>query len=225
LESWPVTAGPALGAEEFAAAITALSPEPLAAASVDALFRHYLELLLWNRRLALIGPGTEGEILVRHYGEALSALPLLPPAARVGLDVGSGAGFPGLVIAAARPQVEMTLAESRVKKWSFLSTAARKAALPCHCLNVRVTSPLPAGIPESLDFITVRALKLDREVLGALASRLSQGGRVLLWVGELDPELPPELAPVASLKLAGGQRRRVLALRLAGPITRESVHP
>jgi 16S rRNA (guanine(527)-N(7))-methyltransferase RsmG len=211
-----------LSAQEFSAGITPLSPEPLLPGLLAALYRHYLELVLWNQRLALIGPGTEGEILERHYGEALAALPLLPTGAEYALDIGSGAGFPGLVIAAARPSLKMTLAEVREKKWSFLVTAARKAPLPCRCLNVRVASPLPAGIPESLDLVTVRALKLEPAVLAALTSRLAPGGRILLWVGDRDPELPPGLEPSASLKLAGGQRRRILALRAASPMILES---
>ncbi|HSU83456.1 MAG TPA: RsmG family class I SAM-dependent methyltransferase, partial [Thermoanaerobaculia bacterium] len=201
----------------FAEGLRRLSPEPLDERAIDALYAHYKELALWNRRMSLIGPGTAGEILARHYGESLAALPLLPVDARRGLDLGSGAGFPGIVLAAARPGLEMTLVEARERKWAFLSAAARKAALPCRCLDVRVQLPLPAGLPESIDVITSRALRLDPEVWGALASRLDANGRVLLWVGEHDPELPPDLTACGSLPLAGSEKRRVLALRLASP--------
>ncbi|HEX7181749.1 MAG TPA: RsmG family class I SAM-dependent methyltransferase [Thermoanaerobaculia bacterium] len=204
---------PQISRSDFAAEIAALSPEPLADPSVDALHAHYQELSRWNRRLSLIGPGTAGEILARHYGEALAALPLVPRGARHGLDIGSGAGFPGLVLAAARPGLEMTLAEAREKKWAFLLAAARRASLPCRCLNVRVGVPLPAGLPASLDVVTARALKLEPEVLGALAERLGPDGRILLWIGEEDPDLPPELSPSGTIKLEGSARRRILQLR------------
>jgi 16S rRNA (guanine527-N7)-methyltransferase len=194
-----------------------LSPEPLDERAIDALYAHYKELALWNRRMSLIGPGTAKEILARHYGESLAALPLLPADARRGLDLGSGAGFPGIVLAAARPGLAMTLAEARERKWAFLSAAARKAALPCRCLDVRVQVPLPAGLPESIDVITSRALRLGPDVWSALASRLDANGRVLLWVGEHDPELPADLAVCGSLPLAGSEKRRVLALRRAAP--------
>jgi 16S rRNA (guanine527-N7)-methyltransferase len=203
-------------AEAFAGGIAAVSPEPLAAAALAALYAHYRELIRWNERLGLIGPGTAGEILVRHYGESLAALPLIPRPARWGVDLGSGAGFPGLVLAAARSTLEMTLVEARERKWSFLMTAARKASLPCRCLNARVANPLPAGLPERIDLATVRALKLATDVLGALARRLTPEGMVLLWAGERDPELPPELVRHASLPLAGAERRRILQLRPAG---------
>ena len=207
---------PSLSRSEFAAGIAPLSPEPLSGAVVDALFAHYQELARWNRRTNLIGPGTAGEILARHFGESLAALPLVPAGsdiARVGLDLGSGAGFPGLVLAASRPGLEMTLAEAREKKWAFLSAAARRASLPCRCLNVRVQVPLPAGLPESIDVITSRALRLDPETWGALANRLAPEGRILLWAGENDPDLPPDLVACGGVKLAGSERRRILALR------------
>lgn len=206
---------PEISRAHFADGISRLSPEPLDERVVEALFAHYRELALWNRRTSLIGPGTAGEILSRHYGESLAALPLLPPGSRRGLDLGSGAGFPGLVLAAAVPGLEMSLVEARERKWAFLAAAARKAALPCPCLNVRVHLPLPAGLPESLDVITSRALRLDPETWGALAGRLNAEGRVLIWAGEQDPELPPELTPCGSVPLAGSEKRRILAFRHA----------
>jgi 16S rRNA (guanine527-N7)-methyltransferase len=206
---------PALSRDTFSAGIARLSPEPLEPRTLDALWAHYEELARWNRRTNLIGRGTAGEILERHFGESLAALPLLPSEARTGLDLGSGAGFPGLVLAAARPGLGMTLAEARERKWAFLLAAARRASLPCRCLNVRVQIPLPTGLPESIDVITSRALRLDAETWGALANRLTAEGRILLWAGETDPDLPPGLVPCGSVKLAGSERRRILALRNA----------
>ena len=203
---------PPLSLDDFAAGVRNLSPEPLSDLSTEALYAHYRELSGWNQRLSLIGPGTADEILERHYGEALVALPLVPPEARVAVDIGSGAGFPGIVLAAARPGLEMTLVEARERKWSFLLAAARKASLPCRGLNARVDVPLPPGLPESIDVVTARALKLDPEVLAALAGRLADNGHVLLWVGEHDPELPPDLTPGGSVRLSGSEKRRILSL-------------
>src|SRR5215218_9628710 len=210
---------PPMSRKNFAKGLAALSPEPLDGRTVDALHAHYQELAVWNRRLSLIGPGTIDEVLERHYGESLAALPLVPDEAKAGLDIGSGAGFPGLVLAAARTGLEMTLVEAREKKWAFLSAAARKASLPCRSLNVRVEVPLPAGIPARLDLVTARALKLDPDVLGALAERLGPAGRILLWLGEEDPALPATLAPGRTINLPGSYRRRILELRRPESIT------
>jgi 16S rRNA (guanine527-N7)-methyltransferase len=205
-----------LSLPDFSSQLAPLSPEPLSSGTLDSLYAYYQELVRWNERLSLIGPGTAGEILGRHFGESLAALPLLPPGAKTGLDLGSGAGFPGLVLAAARPGLEMTLVEAQERKWAFLLSVARRASLSCRCLNARVRLPLPPGLPESLDVITSRALHLDAEVWGALAERLGTEGRVLLWVGESDPALPPGLAACGGVKLAGSERRRILVLRPIG---------
>jgi 16S rRNA (guanine527-N7)-methyltransferase len=204
---------PHLTREAFASEIAKHSPEPLSAQAVDALFAHYQELSVWNRRLSLIGPGTAKEIVARHYGESLAALPLVPPEALVGLDLGSGAGFPGIVLAAARPGLGMAFVEAREKKWAFLLAAIRRASLPCTALNVRVAVPLPAGLPARLDLIATRALKLDSEMLDALAARLSDQGCLLLWVGGEDPSIPPGLVVDGSVRLPGSERRRILRLR------------
>jgi 16S rRNA (guanine527-N7)-methyltransferase len=207
---------PPLSRDHLAEGLARLSPEPLDDDAVTALYAHYRELSVWNQRLSLIGPGTLEGILERHYGESLAALPLIPETSQdglQGLDVGSGAGFPGLVLAAARSGLAMTLVEAQERKWAFLTAAARKASLPCRCLNVRVAVPLPAGLPASLDVVTARALQLEPRVLGALAERLRPGGRVLLWVGEDDPPLPPSLAPMRSVGIPGSRSRRILELR------------
>jgi 16S rRNA (guanine(527)-N(7))-methyltransferase RsmG len=204
---------PPLSLDALAAELRKHSPEPLSGRTVEALHAHYQELSLWNRRLSLIGPGTAGEIVARHYGESLAALPLLSPQAQFGLDLGSGAGFPGLVLAAARPGLAVTLVEAREKKWAFLLAAIRRASLPCSALNVRVGVPLPAGLPARLDLVTSRALKLDPEMLAALAARLSDHGRLLLWIGGEGPEIPPALSIDGSVRLPGSERRRILRLR------------
>jgi 16S rRNA (guanine(527)-N(7))-methyltransferase RsmG len=207
-----------LGPDEFRRQLAALAPQ-LPPGALSALSLHYQELLRWNRLVSLVGPGTGDEIVARHYGEALAALPLLPPPPPAGtlalLDIGSGAGFPGMVLAAVRPDLVVTLVEPREKKWSFLLAASRRASLPCRCLNVRVALPLPAGIPERLDVVTVRALRLEVPVLAALADRLSPAGRIVLWVGAEDPALPATLQRAAELPLAGSDCRRVLALQRA----------
>ena len=125
------TSLPDIPPARFASEIARLAPEPLSARTLEALYAHYQELRRWSPRLALIGPGTATEVLQRHFGEALAALPLLPEAEGRLVDIGSGAGFPGLVLAAARPAWQVTLVESRERKCAFLQSAARRASLSC----------------------------------------------------------------------------------------------
>src|SRR6185503_13358226 len=107
--------------------------------------------------------------------------------------LGSGAGFPGLVLAAARPQWEVTLVEAQERKWAFLQAAGRRAGLSCRYLNARVAALLPPGFSDAYEAVTVRALRLAPPVLAALAARLTPEGRLLLWMGAAEPALPEGL--------------------------------
>lgn len=179
---------------------------------VKALFIHYQELVRWNRRLSLVGPGTAAAVVERHYGESLAALPLLPPGPGGLVDLGSGAGFPGWVLAAARPDWRVTLVEASGRKATFLRTAARRAGVPVDVVDGRVGRVLSDGFPRELDRITLRALKLEPEVLSAVAERLRHGGEVLFWAGHEAPEVPRGWRRTHELPLPG-RSLRVLAYR------------
>ena len=82
----------------------------------------YLDLLLrWNARTNLTAIREPEEIVRRHFGESLLLAGMLPAVARSVLDLGSGAGFPGIPIQLLRPQLAVTLAESQGKKSQFPS--------------------------------------------------------------------------------------------------------
>lgn len=219
-QSLSMTDLPSLSVEEFGERVRALAPEILADEVVGRLFVHYEELRRWSGGLALIGKGTAAEVLERHFGESLAALPLVPvtppgPGEGRGLlvDVGSGGGFPGLVLAAARPAWQVVLVEARQRKWAFLMSVARKAALSCRCLNARVGDPFPGNLPAVFDLLTARAVRLPAELLGRLLGRLSPTGRALLWAGEAEPELPRGWSVATRLPLSGSEHRRILEVR------------
>lgn len=197
---------PEIPLDQFRRGLQQVSPVELAEPVVARLHSHYRELRRWNRTLSLVGPNTEEELLVRHFGESLAALPLLPTGAATLVDVGSGAGFPGLVLAAARPDLRVTLVEPRERKWAFLAAAARRAGLSCTCLNARVESPLPHGLPEETDLVTSRALSLAG-VLEPLAARVAPGGAFLLWLGQDGPPALPGFHLDRQVRLPGVYRR------------------
>jgi len=206
---------PAIPPAEFAAAVRAQSPEPLTDAVVERLSAHYDELRRWSGRLSLVGPGTAGEVVARHFGESLAALPYLPEVEGRLVDLGSGAGFPGLVLAAARPSWEVTLVEAQERKWAFLQAAGRRAGLSCRYLNARVAALLPPGFPDAYEVVTMRALRLAPPVLAALRDRLAPSGRLLLWAGAENPALPSGLVVSGELPLSGSLARRVLRVERA----------
>ena len=203
---------PALQHGAFLARLTASSQVQLDEGARERLWCHYQELERWNPVLSLVGPGTAEAIVERHYGEALAGVGLVPSGARVLVDVGSGAGFPGFVLAAARPDLDVTLVESNARKWAFLEAARRRAALPCRCLNVRVATPLPEDLPLTMDLLTARALKLE-PIVEALESRLVASARILFWAGGDDRfGVPRGWRICREVPLAGSSHRRIVEL-------------
>lgn len=196
----------------FVAEIERLSPVELAAEALERLWIHYQELARWNPRLSLVGPGTADRLLERHYGESLAALPLLGPRDRRLVDIGSGAGFPGWVLAAARPDLAVTLIEARQKKWSFLCLVSDKAALPCRCLDARVGAVLPEGFPTEIDAVTWRAVSPDEAAIRAVSARLSDRGRLLVWAGREAPATLSGNRAGRRVALSGAAHREILEI-------------
>ncbi|MEO8196837.1 MAG: RsmG family class I SAM-dependent methyltransferase [Thermoanaerobaculia bacterium] len=205
----------ALTESEFSRRLSEYWREELSPDTRQSLFVHYEELRRWAGTIALIGPGAVGELFERHYAESLAALPWIPeaspgsppggPAGRL-LDLGSGAGFPGWILAAARPDLEVTLVEARERKWAFLATAARRARLSCRCLNARVSERSLTDIPDRVDLVTVRALRLEARTWSAILPHLAPGARVLLWSGEIAEPPPPPFVAGRTLALSGSHR-------------------
>lgn len=187
--------------------------------ALGALYTHYTELRRWNQRLSLVGPGTAEQVVERHYGESLAACSLILPGDRTLLDVGTGAGFPGLVLAAAIPSLGVTLVEPRERKWAFLRTAVRHCGLSSQCLNVRVERPLSKELPREVDIVSSRALSLSSRLLETLCEG-NPRVRFLLWCGAMTPELPDVCRIEREVALAGSRRRRILEI-IVTPIGRK----
>lgn len=93
------------------------------------LFALFLEgLWSWNRRINLTGISEKREMIIKLLLDPLVALPYLPSSGSI-LDIGSGAGIPGLPLKIARPEFEVHLLESKAKKVSFLKDMIRKLGL------------------------------------------------------------------------------------------------
>ena len=213
---------PSLTDAQFRQRLLRASPDCPAAAQA-ALYSHYTELRRWNKRLSLVGPGTAREVVERHYGESLAAVPLIRPSDRSLLDVGSGAGFPGLVLAAAFPSLNVTLVEPRERKWAFLCNAVRLCGLSSRCLNVRVQHPLSKDLPGEVDVITCRAVSLAPKLLQTLCEGFPQS-RFLIWCGATRPELPDIREVGHEIALAGSSRRRILEINFSPKDPRPARH-
>ena len=135
------------GPEEFAAQ-TGVSRETL------ARLKAYADMLLdWNERHNLVARSTLPDLWQRHFWDSAQLAPLIPDTAKTLADLGSGAGFPGLVLAAMRPELAVTLHEATTKKCAFLQAAADRMGLRVSIANARMEdlSPRP------FDVVTARA--------------------------------------------------------------------
>ncbi|HNQ91574.1 MAG TPA: 16S rRNA (guanine(527)-N(7))-methyltransferase RsmG [Alphaproteobacteria bacterium] len=113
-------------------------------------------LLKWSKAINLVAPSTLTEIETRHFEDSLQLLPHIPEETKTLIDIGSGAGFPGLALALARASFTVHLVESDQKKCAFLSTVSRETFTPIIIHNNRVEN---VDIKEiGPEIVTARAL-------------------------------------------------------------------
>jgi 16S rRNA (guanine527-N7)-methyltransferase len=152
--------------------------------TVERLETHVALLSKWNPRINLVAASTLAEVWTRHVADSAQLWRLRPPGARLWLDLGSGAGFPGLVVAALAaeqaPYLTVRLVESNARKAAFLATVAHEAGLLAEVLVER-WQRLP---PQAADVVSARALAPLAELLAASEKHRRPGGVGLFPKGE-----------------------------------------
>jgi 16S rRNA (guanine527-N7)-methyltransferase len=186
--------------------------------------RIYANLLeKWQRVINLVGKSSLDDLWVRHFADSLQVLEAVPEARRW-LDLGSGAGFPGLVTAirfADDPGALVHLVEANRRKCAFLQTVIRETAAPAivHC--GRLEKILPA-LDEKIDAVSARALAPLETLLGYAEKFIDKGAVGVFSKGKLlGPELTPSLTAgkylIATIESkTSPQARLVLVRRRAG---------
>jgi 16S rRNA (guanine(527)-N(7))-methyltransferase RsmG len=167
--------------------VDSLRPFGIAAsAELCAKVRAYAELLLrWNQKINLTAITEPREILERHFGESMFGAQAIPAGARKVVDVGSGAGFPGLAVKLVRPELELLLIEPNKKKAAFLAEV---------CRTIQAEYVMILSVPfESVRYeadltsvVMTRAFHPSKQFLRWSHERLSADGIVLLWIGRED---------------------------------------
>lgn len=153
---------------------------------VEAFLQYVHLLLKWNRRVNLIGTDDPSEIVIRHVIDSLLFLEVFPAGfpLRV-IDIGSGAGLPGIPVKIARPEDTIVLVESRAKKAAFLREAVRLIRLPGITVHEGRIEEI-AGDPEHCgryDVVVMRAVSPE-DWLGTALRLARGGGRVILSRGK-----------------------------------------
>lgn len=172
---------PTISKEQISGVLSGFGVEP-SSDQLGQIHDYIYKLLKWNSTVSLTTVMDPVEIVSRHFGESMFAATVLPLEKRRLVDVGSGAGFPGLALKILCPALLLTLIESNKKKSAFLADMVRT-------LNLTGVEVLPIRFEEmgadarAFDIVTARALGGFPELLRWAKRILAERGHVVLWVG------------------------------------------
>lgn len=142
----------------------------------------YIDILLrWNEKTNLTAVRDPEQVVLRHFGEALfAARTLLEREAELAvIDVGSGAGFPGMPLKLWAPRIRLTLVEAHAKKATFLREVVRALAFG----SVTVVAARAETLQDQADLVTLRAVEKFDEILPTAARLVRPAGRLGLLIG------------------------------------------
>lgn len=137
----------------------------------------------WQPRINLVSPASLEAVWTRHVADSAQIAALAPDAAASWVDLGSGAGFPGLVVAALRPRCKVHLVDSNQKKAAFLREAARAMGVDVAVHAVRAEQAI-GGAAAGCDVVSARALAPLDDLLGLAAPLLKTGAIGLFPKGQ-----------------------------------------
>lgn len=161
--------------EALAALLTEAGFHPLTPGQASHL-ELYIELFLkWNQKTNLSAIRDENEILRRHILESIQCSQSLPPGLGTLLDFGSGGGLPGVPISILHPGIQLTLAESQIKKATFLNEVVRALGL-----NAKVHSARSETLSQEFDCVTLRAVDRMAAAVSAAGQLVRSGGWLAL---------------------------------------------
>lgn len=181
---------------------------PLSPAALNQISMYVDLLLRWNARVNLTGIRSPEQIVTRHFGESLFAarhlLPLSGPstemaalpagASPLAVDLGSGAGFPGLPMKIWSPQTKITLIDSSHKKAAFLREVIRTLTLKDIDVFPGRAEDFP---PASAALVTLRAVERFGEILPIAAALLAPKGRLALLISQ--PQVARAYGPLPAV--------------------------
>ncbi|MEW6144193.1 MAG: 16S rRNA (guanine(527)-N(7))-methyltransferase RsmG [Thermodesulfobacteriota bacterium] len=151
---------------------------------VGLFMRYMSELKLWNRKINLTSLRNDRDIVIGHFLDSISAVRFVPGSGRL-IDIGSGAGFPGIPLKIVRPSLEVTLLDSAHKKVMFMREVIRSLGLEGAKAVWGRAEDEGNGIARgSFDRVITRAVGPIPEILRLSESYLAHGGRIILMRGQ-----------------------------------------
>lgn len=192
--------------ERYATQIPEVSPQEQSA------YEKYFEILEnWNQRMALVSKKTIGLSFANHFVDSLFISDFAKQFYQSGeiYDLGSGAGFPGLVFAIRNPDLRITLYEKLLKKQTFLTAVIQGLSSE----NVKVEGAMPEKLHRGV--VLARAVMPPPELFTYLKKRMARDSFLIVNIGSQtpEPEAPPEFLKageiVYELPLECGKRRAI----------------
>jgi 16S rRNA (guanine527-N7)-methyltransferase len=172
--------------------------------------QHYFRLLRrWNRTINLTALPLEGlpdRTLNRLFVEPLQAARFVGDAPLTWFDLGSGGGSPAIPLKIVRPLLRLTMVESRSRRSAFLWEAVRLLALTAtDVMTARIEELGRLSAPGQANLITLRAVRVDEDMLGIVAALLKPNGRLLIFGSQRQGVIPgTDFHQTDQLSLFGG---------------------
>lgn len=164
---------------------------PISPSQLLCFHRHMSEMLYWNRKFNLTAITDPEDIAIKHFLDAIAPIDRIPPSGRI-LDIGTGAGFPGIPIKILRPMDPMTLIDSSRKKVNFLRHLIRQLDLQqVHARQTRIEAFVRELSPATpFEIIVSRAVTRVVALTRLVMPLLRKGAALWLWKG---PDIEDEI--------------------------------
>ena len=198
------------GRDEAAVVGAAASALGLAmdAEALARILRFSATLATWNRRLRLTGDRDPVRIAEQHIGDSLAVVGLLPDTGPV-VDIGSGQGFPGIILGCMRPDLELVLIEARRRRANFLRDAIRCIPLDRVDVLAERAESVGAKLAARARIVVARALRLD-VFLSLARPLLASDGRAIAMQSEHGLHAAPAIAERSGFRICEERRYTLL---------------
>lgn len=169
-------------------------------------------MLEWNEKINLTAITDPKEIAVKHFADSLSIVPLLPGVEFSMIDVGTGAGYPGIPVAIARPDVELTLLDSLNKRIVYLQELCRRLEISANLVHGRAeVAAHNEELREGFDIATARAVANLPVLCEYCIPYVKRGGKFIAMKG---PDVEEESKNISrAAKVLGAGFREIQSIQ------------
>lgn len=173
--------------EEFIIKVKEFGIE-LSEEQITKLDKFYNLLIEWNEKINLTRITEEKEVYLKHFYDSLTISKVVDLKIKETLcDVGTGAGFPGIVLKIVYPNLKITLVDSLLKRVKYLNTIIKELELE----NIKAIHSRGEDFKENFDVVTARAVANIEKLLGFTMHLVAKDGMFIAMKGNIDEEITP----------------------------------